>query len=68
MFSRGERIMERLINKTNNIERNVGQVERYYRLDGRIWYIGREKLFLIKREATEEEIKEFLKLKKEFEQ
>jgi len=59
--------MERLINKTNNIEKNAGRVERSYYLGGKIWIVGRERLFIEGRAANGKEIKEFLKLKEEFE-
>jgi len=57
--------MERLINKLNNIEKNVGWVERYYRLGGKFWYIAPEELWCEGRIASKEEIEGFLKLKKQ---
>jgi len=59
--------MERLINKTNNIEKNAGWVERLYYLGGKSWFVGHERLFIEGRRANEKEIEEFLKLKEEFE-
>lgn len=57
--------MNKLIKKYNNIERNVGLVERSYRLGGSLWYVGDDALWLGDNRANEQEIIEFLKLKKE---
>ena len=59
--------MENLIKKLNNIERNVGWVERHYWLGLKRWYVGPTKLFVGQRPASEKEIEVFLKLKKDFE-
>ena len=64
-----------LIDKTNLIEKNFGVVERHFYLGGKHWFVGRVFIHLIKtdsfsndRMATDEEIQEFLKLKKEFDE
>lgn len=57
--------MERLINKLNNIEKNGIWVERHYWLGGRLWFIGNKYLLVDGKRATDLEIEEFLKLKKE---
>lgn len=55
--------MKKLIEKLNNIERNVGWVERYYHLGGRVWFISKENLFVDGKIATSEEVNTFLSLK-----
>jgi len=59
--------MNNLIKKYNNIERNTGFVERYYHLGGKSWYLGNDGLWLNDRRANDQEIIDFLKLKKELE-
>ena len=57
--------INKLIKKYNNIEKNAGLIERYYHLGECVWYVGNDALWVGDSRANKEEIKEFLKLKKE---
>lgn len=59
--------IEKLIRKINNIEERNGRVERNFFLDGKMWVIGRISLFKNGKKTNEEEQKEFIKLKEDFE-
>ncbi len=59
--------MKELIEKKNNIEKNIGFVERQYWLGGHLWYISKMKLLCDDEVADLNQVTSFLELKKDFE-
>ena len=64
--------MEELINKLNLIEKNFGMVERNFWLGEKHWFVGKTEVYILTKEGnrmvTDEELLEFLKLKKAFDE
>ena len=53
--------------KLNNIEKNMGWVERQFYLGGHHWFVMPDALLKDNKLTTQKEIMEFKKLKEEFE-
>ena len=67
MDLKDKRKIKKLIEKTNNIEKNIGTIKRHFFLGGKKWFIGRTFLWLNGKKTNEEEQEEFIRLKEEFE-